>query len=487
MTGQRKNMLRDKIRRSRARLMVKDPAFAMVLMYLSYVATKEVYRISTDGRVIYFDPDWFQKLGKTETDYILSHQVLHIVHRDTKRPNFFRGDRYHHACDIIIGSVLRSRGWDCEKLGHIGILPHRTYFPGHEGNELEPLEAYREVPFDPSALPTSQRRRYRIDSDEFWGRTEPPADGTLILGPGFDRGPGDTDEEGAKKSRKLKVVFASPSTDLLLSGKYLPGTEDDAASAETGDSVDFNAKPESSMNPLTEMPDTAETDSSPTASDGDDTLEALDAAIDRLLAMIEEMEGDSPQQSKLLERIWKGVGSAKLEWRRLLNAFLQEEVNDYSFTPPDRRFDDSGFFLPDFNLTESTMKEVLFMVDSSGSVSDELIADVYGEICSAIEQFGGVLRGRLGFFDTQVVTPVPFGSIHQLLRIRPKGHGGTDLGCVFSYIRRSCDVLPSCIVIFTDGMGEYPPEKEAMGIPVIWIIHGDAPFPDWGKKARIRK
>ena len=32
-----------------------------------------------------------------------------------------------------------------------------------------------------------------------------------------------------------------------------------------------------------------------------------------------------------------------------MNDFIQEEVVDYSFTPPDRRFDDSPFFLPDFN------------------------------------------------------------------------------------------------------------------------------------------
>lgn len=57
MTPQRQKRLREQIRRSRARLMVSDPALAMVLMYLRFVATKDVYRISTNGREILFDPD----------------------------------------------------------------------------------------------------------------------------------------------------------------------------------------------------------------------------------------------------------------------------------------------------------------------------------------------------------------------------------------------------------------------------------------------
>ena len=155
-------------------------------MYLRFIATKEVCRISTDGRTTFFDPDWFQKLDKEETDYILSHEVLHIVLEDTRRPAFFSGERFHHACDIIACSVLRDRGWDTEELPHIGKLPHRTYFPRHEGNALEPLEAYREVPFDPGAMPPAQRRRFLIDSDAFWGGRTLPETGTLILFPGYD-------------------------------------------------------------------------------------------------------------------------------------------------------------------------------------------------------------------------------------------------------------------------------------------------------------
>lgn len=174
------------IQQSRARMLVDKPELAMVLMYLRYVATKQVYRISTNGRTIYFDPDWLQKLTKPEMDYILAHQVLHFVMDDVSRPAFFAGDRYHHACDIILNSYMRQFGLKVDKLAHIGFLPHETYFPKREGCSLTPVEALHAIPFDPALMKPRQRQHFRIDSDEWWGRTGIPEDGTLILYPGFE-------------------------------------------------------------------------------------------------------------------------------------------------------------------------------------------------------------------------------------------------------------------------------------------------------------
>ncbi len=446
MTPRRMARLREQIRHSRARLMVRDPLVAMVLMYLRFAATKTVSRISTNGRVIFFDPDWFQKLGKEETDYILSHQVMHIVLEDTKRPAFFTGDRFHHACDIIAGSILRDRGWDAEGFSHLGLLPHQTYFPRREGSELMPLEAYRAVPFDPGSLKERERRRFQLDSDACWGQDLLPGDAALILFPGYE----DLTEESVK------------------SGSFQSEADHEDGRQRQQKQIEAKSSDDDSDQPASEL-----------------SAEQLDAAIDRLLDMIETMESTDPRQTDLVERIWKGVGSGRLEWKTILDSFLQEEVNDYSFLPPDRRYVESGFFLPDFNRTERSLKDILFMVDASGSVRNDTIADVYAEICAAIEQYDGALQGKLGFFDTQVTVPQPFGSIQQLLKIRPRGNGGTDFGCIFRYVNRFPEKPPACIVIFTDGKGDYPPEEEALGIPVLWILYGTAPFPRWGKHARL--
>lgn len=49
------------------------------------------------------------------------------------------------------------------------------------------------------------------------------------------------------------------------------------------------------------------------------------------------------------KRILKELRQPQTDWRTILDEFVEEEISDYSFTPPDRRFSDSPFFLPDFN------------------------------------------------------------------------------------------------------------------------------------------
>ena len=171
-----------------------------------------------------------------------------------------------------------------------------------------------------------------------------------------------------------------------------------------------------------------------------------------------------------------------------MNNFVQEEITDYSFTPPDRRFDDNPFFLPDFNEKEETIGNVWFVVDTSGSISDEAIKAAYSEICSAINQFNGKLSGMLSFTESYVTEPIPFSSVDELLDIKPIGGGGNDFSDIFRYMKNHMTGnLPSQVIIITDGYDTFPNEKAAMGIPVLWLINNDneSVKPPFGKVARI--
>ena len=66
--------------------------------------------------------------------------------------------------------------------------------------------------------------------------------------------------------------------------------------------------------------------------------------------------------------------------------------------PPDRRFDESPFFLPDFNDKDDLAEDILFMIDTSASMSDDMITAAYSKVKGAIDQFDGKLKCWLGFF-----------------------------------------------------------------------------------------
>lgn len=187
------------------------------------------------------------------------------------------------------------------------------------------------------------------------------------------------------------------------------------------------------------------------------------------------------------QRRLKELKNAQTDWREILIDFLHEEVVDYSFMPPDRRFDDCPFFLPDFNDKDIKPENILFMIDTSASMKDDMVTAAYSEVKGAIEQFNGKLIGMLGFFDAVVIEPVPFENEEEFEMIKAIGGGGTNFQIIFNYVKEyMTDNLPVSIIILTDGCAPFPKESEAMGIPVIWLLNNEKVNPSWGKVARIK-
>ena len=99
------------------------------------------------------------------------------------------------------------------------------------------------------------------------------------------------------------------------------------------------------------------------------------------------------------QRILEELTRPQTDWRTVLNDFIQEDIVDYSFSPPDRRFYDTPFFLPDFNGKDDIVEDILFMIDTSGSMDDDELAMAYSEVKGALDQYNGRIIGKLGFFD----------------------------------------------------------------------------------------
>ncbi len=206
------------------------------------------------------------------------------------------------------------------------------------------------------------------------------------------------------------------------------------------------------------------------------TTDGRKAALDR---------GTLPMfAQRMLEKLKK----PQTNWRTILNDFIQEEICDYSFSPPDRRFQDSPFFLPNFNEMgkNDNVSDILFFIDTSGSISDNDMTTAYSEIKGAIDQYDGKLQGWLGFFDAAIIEPKPFSSFEEFNVIKPAGGGGTDFQIIFEYVNQHMkEKEPNCIIILTDGYAQFPKEELANDIPVLWLINNQDVTPPWGKVARF--
>lgn len=208
------------------------------------------------------------------------------------------------------------------------------------------------------------------------------------------------------------------------------------------------------------------------------------SAADAVLVTGGKMAGKLPL---FLERYITDIREPKLDWRVILNDFVQEEITDYSFTPPDRRYSDSPFFLPDFNDTDCCVKKLLFMIDTSGSMSEDDISSVYSEVKGAIDQYNGKLQGWVGFFDAVVYPPEPFADEDEFRIIKPKGGGGTDFHIIFDYVKEQMSYdSPILIIIMTDGYAPFPDETVTEGTPVLWVLTTEEE-PPWGRVARLNQ
>ena len=414
-----------RLSQAKTRILVKHGFYGLLLMHMKFAIDEECETAYTDGYKIAFSPTFMDDLSDSELDFVLMHEILHVVLQHCMRGKNLQHTRYNIACDIVVNSnILASNSFNLKsitlsKYGEsMHIAPNKN-----EGYLHTAEEVYAMLPEDKSI------------------RQEKSLSGI---------GEGDGEEKngagGYELGRAKKKL-----------GKYREG---------------FDSHEEW---PQLEESDTLLRDVwVKRLRDAEATISIIDRQNGR---------GTIPACAK---RLLKDLRKPRLNWRVMLSDFIQTEINDYSFSPPDRRFSDSDFFLPDFNESEEKIENILFMIDSSGSMSDKDISDAYSELCGALAQFDGKLSGYVGFFDACIYEPTPFYKVNDILEAKPLGGGGTDFQIIFEYINQHMmSNPPSCVIILTDGFAPYPNESLAMGIPVLWIINNNEAHPSFGKVARL--
>ena len=197
--------------------------------------------------------------------------------------------------------------------------------------------------------------------------------------------------------------------------------------------------------------------------------------------------GELPQSIR--EYILDLEHRAKVDWRDALQDFIQlhSDRYDYSFSPPDKRFSESDFILPAFTEEKTeALDNIWFCVDTSGSISQTVLAEIMSEIRQTLLLFTSV-SVKISFFDTTVTEPVLCDDEETFMEIIPSGGGGTSFRAIFRYMKEKMEELPVAVIVLTDGYCRYPDEKMALDVPVLWILYNnnnqnDAP---WGRSIHV--
>lgn len=97
---------------SRMRILADNGFYGLLLMHMGYGIDENCSTAATDGKKIIFGPAFLEEISDRELDFVMMHEVLHVVLQHCLRRGKRDGERFNIACDIVVNSnILFLRTW----------------------------------------------------------------------------------------------------------------------------------------------------------------------------------------------------------------------------------------------------------------------------------------------------------------------------------------------------------------------------------------
>lgn len=172
-------------------------------------------------------------------------------------------------------------------------------------------------------------------------------------------------------------------------------------------------------------------------------------------SLVHKMLSAGKDTNETLRNIEIGEASNLLDWKNLLIEATKIQ-EDWSFL---NATVEEGVVIP--HLEEQPLPETEIVLDTSGSVSDQLLRNFLRE-CKTIIQTSKI---RVGCFDTKFYGFQEIRTVEDIDNFPIVGKGGTDFDVAVNSFTGKAENK----IIFTDGYADIP-KKE---INAIWIVYGN--------------
>ena len=439
-------------------LLRDQPFFGSLALRLPIRADAGRETLASDGQEIRYSPEW---VADTDADLIktaigrvvLACALKHHTRRGERDP-----ERWQRASQLVTHGLLRDAGFklppDAEAWDGISVeqaydrLPEPQDCEG-DGDDTPPGTAGdggRDTPDPQTGASDDDDGDNSSDGDD-------PAQGDDPQGedaPGEDQ---DDDHPGEAAPGEGGETSA-PSFDPSGTGEVMDAAARDSADAGTGQAL-------LGVN---------------------DEEQAWDEAMHQALNLA-KAQGKAPGA---VEETIRSAHTSTLDWRTLLRRYMTDAArSDYSWSLPNRRFIDSGLYLP--SIRSEGIDTVAVIIDTSGSIDAQSLAAFWTEVRDISTELQPesviVLQVDAALQDAAEYMP---GDLPEEIAL--KGRGGTDFRPGFAWLEQQ-GVSPSLCLYFTDMECDRYPETEP-AFPTIFCDWGmDAgPWrqpPPWGEHIRI--
>lgn len=186
--------------------------------------------------------------------------------------------------------------------------------------------------------------------------------------------------------------------------------------------------------------------------------------LQRTIAAVQAAEmhgrGDCPGGIKSFV---SGMLKPKVDWRAVLRDFLDTAIpTDYSYRRPSRRGLAQGAIMPGLQYDQAGA--IVIALDTSGSVSDTLLSQFWGEVQGILGAYR--ITADVVLCDAAVQAVYRDVTADDTIPTAAVGRGGTDFRPVFNWISDN-QVDPQCLIYLTDLDGAFPDTEP--DFPVLWV------------------
>ena len=459
-------------------LLRDQPFFGSLALRLPIRPDAARETLASDGREIRYSPDW---VANTDADLIktaigrvvLACALKHHTRRGEREPA-----RWQQASQLVTHGLLRDAAFklppDAEAWDGISVEQAYDRLPepqedGGEGSDSPP------------------------SAGDGGGAGDPQPDADDDDGSGDEVG--DSDDDGSPDADDGNgPAAASDDSDPQADDDGAAGHGDSADDGDPQPRDDSSGDSDSGTPPSCDPSGTGEVMDAPAGS-GDDASpgqappdvsaeeQAWDEAMHQALNLA-KAQGKAPGA---VQETIQDAHRSTLDWRSLLRRFMTDAAaRDYSWSVPNRRFIDSGLYLP--SIRSEGMGTLAVIIDTSGSVDSDALAAFWSEVREVAAEIEPerilVLQVDAAVQDEERYAP---GELPE--RILVKGRWGTDFRPGFERLAEQ-GIRPAVCLYFTDMDCDRYPETEP-AYDVIWCDWGDGAGlwcqpPPWGEHIRIR-
>lgn len=440
---------------NRMQLLNKHPFIGNIAMNLDLIPIRDARCDSamTDGNAIYFDIDFMSRLNSDEIQFVLGHEIWHVVMVHFLRKGDRNHDIFNIACDMEVNQILDSDGFLAPS---DALFPNKKHARKCEYNFDDGLSAeeYYDLIIEWHKKQAEQNRKEESKEtenesmDQMDQKDENDQNGKAVVKAQTKKKTNRPKRNTKKCEGQFDKHFdQSENQEEALKEAMENGAEDKYGTKEAD--TEFR-------------PRTFNTDS-----DKREATERVREMVVSAAQTYERQKGDLPGYiKKYVDKLLE----SKLPWKELLSAFITAGFqNKTNWNVPNKRFAYSGTYLPSHT---GDMMRIAIGIDTSGSCEPDcskFLSEV-NAIARSFDQYElHVLQ-----CDTEVKNYTMYDENNPLNpddKIEFKGFGGTQLHPIFDYLSLN-NIEADAVLIFTDGYCEKFDQNENFDQPIMWMITG---------------